>query len=223
MPARKKAPDPPDLALPPGAEDKFGQSVEQHPLFDEIHELLRYRFSAETIVGMMRWQYGQLLEQTPLPSARTITRWRDRHMAPGDILPAGLVERKLKDLEVKVDLFRSLQQVYRLAEERLARATETEEGLPAPMPGVDKAVETLLRVGDMMWRIGQDIGVNPRPGGSAQFGVFVPLGTPPLGEPTDDEITAVVAAVFQKRTGREPPQLAPVIECEAKVLDGDEG
>jgi hypothetical protein len=130
-----------------------------------------------------------------------------------------LVERKLKDLDVKVDLFRSLQQVYRLAEERLARATETEEGLPAPMPGVDKAVETLLRVGDMLWRIGQDIGLNPRPGGSAQFGVFLPLGTPPLGEPTDDEITAVVAAVFQKRTGREPPQLGPVFEGEAKVVE----
>jgi hypothetical protein len=129
------------------------------------------------------------------------------------------VERKLKDIEVKVDLFRSLQQVYRLAEDRLSRATETEEGLPALMPGVDKAVETLLRVGDMMWRIGQDIGVNPRSGPSPQFGVFIPLGTPPLGEPTDDEITAVVAAVFQKRTGREPPQLGPVIEGEARVLE----
>jgi hypothetical protein len=206
--------------LPPGAEDRFGESVEQHPLFGEIRELLRYRFSAETIVGMMRWQYGQLLEQTPLPSARTITRWRDRHMPPGDIMPAGLVERKLKDIEVKVDLFRSLQQVYRLAEDRLSRATETEEGLPAPMPGVDKAVETLLRVGDMFWKVGQDLGIYPRSGGGgAQFGVFIPVGTPPLGEPTDDEITAVVAAVFQKRTGRELPQLGPVIEGEARVLD----
>ena len=221
MPARnKKVPDAEKIGLPVGAEDRFGESVEQHPLFEEIHELLRHRFSPETIVSMMRWQYGQLLEQTPLPSARTISRWRDRHMPPAEILPPGLVERKLKDLDVKIDLFQSLQQVYRLAEERLARATETEGGLPAPMPGVDKAVETLLRVGEMMWRIGQDIGVNPRSGPSAQFGVFLPMGTPPTGEPTDDEITAVVAAVFQKRTGREPPQLGPVIDVEAKVMDG---
>lgn len=220
MPAHKKVPDATEIGLPAGAEDRFGQAVEQHPLFDEIYELLRHRFSPQTIVSMMRWQYGQLLEKTPLPSARTISRWRDRHMPAAEILPSGLVERKLKDLEVKVDLFRSLQQVYRLLEDRLCRSMQTEEGLPASMPSVDKDVETLLRVGEMMWRIGQDIGVNPRSGPSAQFGVFLPMGTPPTGEPTDDEITAVVAAVFQKRTGREPPQLGPVIEGEVKVLDG---
>jgi hypothetical protein len=128
-----------------------------------------------------------------------------------------LVERKLKELDVKIDLFQSLQRAYQLAEDRLFWAMHTEQGLP--VAAVDKAAETLLRVGDMMWRIGQDIGVNPRPGGSAQFGVFVPMGTPAIGEPTDDEITAVVAAVFQKRTGREPPQLGPVFEGEAKVVE----
>jgi hypothetical protein len=45
------------------------------------------------------------------------------------------------------------------------------------------------------------------------------MGTPAVGEPTDDEITAVVAAVFQKRTGRELPQLGPVIEGEAVVVE----
>jgi len=218
-PRNKKVPDAEKIGLPAGTEDRFGESVEAHPLFGEIHDLLCHRFSGETIVGMLRWQYGDLLEKAPLPSARTITRWRDRHMPPGEILPPGLVERKLKQLDTKIDLLKSLQQVYRLAEDRLSRATQTEEGLPAPMPGVDRAVETLLRVGEMMWRIGQDIGVNPRSGPSAQFGVFLPVGTPAIGEPTDDEITAVVAAVFQKRTGREPPQLGPVIDVEAKVME----
>jgi hypothetical protein len=218
--SRKKIADAADLGLPTTPEDGLGQSLEEHPLFSEIYDLLCNRFSPETVVRMLQWQYGDALEKTPLPSARTIHRWRLNRMPAADLLPPGLLEKKLGEIPVKVDMFQSLQNVYRAAEDRLSKAIESEEPLQGiPLPVIDKAFETLSRIGELLWKVGQDLGLYPRAGGGAQFGVFVPLGRPPLGEPTDDEITAVVAAVFQKRTGRERPQLAPVIECEAKVVE----
>jgi hypothetical protein len=219
--ARRKKVDADELGLLAAPDDGLGQSLEGHPLFDEIYELLRNRFSPETIVRMLQWQYGDALEKTPLPSSRTIHRWRLKRMPPSDLLPPGLLESKLGEIPVKVDLFQSLQNAYRTAEERLARAVESEAPLQGiPLPVTDKAFETVVRVGELLLKVGQDLGLYPRAGGGAQFGVFLPLDTPPLGQPTDDEITAVVAAVFQKRTGLERPQLAPVIDGEAEVLDG---
>jgi hypothetical protein len=41
------------------------------------------------------------------------------------------------------------------------------EGFPVPFPRVDKAVETLLRIAEVLWRVGQDMGLYPRQAGGA--------------------------------------------------------
>lgn len=200
----------------PEGQNDLGRSLEEHPLFEEIEELLRHRFSPDTIIRMIEWRYGpeQLEKMPPLPSRRTLHRWRSQHMPPADLLPARLVEQKLQQLELKVDLFKSLQNVYVLAEDRVARALGTEEELVVPMPGTDKALESLLAVGELMWRVGQDIGANPR-GARAPVNVFM-AGRLSTDAPSEEEMLVVARALYKLQTGQEPPDFSrPVIEGEA--------
>lgn len=147
--------------------EHLGKKVEQHPLFEEIAELCRHRFSPETIVRMLSWQYREALEAgrlPPLPGFRTIHRWREHQMPAADLLPQRLVEAQLGRMEVKIDVFQSLQQVYTLVENRVARHLAVEEKMNLPIPGLDRAVESLLKVGSQLWQVGQDIGAYPKAG-----------------------------------------------------------
>lgn len=149
------------------ANEGLGKKVEQHPLFEEIAELCRHRFSPETIVRILSWQYRDAIEAgrlPPLPGFRTIHRWREHQMAPAELLPPRLVEQQLERIETKVDVFQSLQQVYTIAENRIARHIALEEKMELPVPGLDRALETLLKVGSQLWQVGQDIGAYPKAG-----------------------------------------------------------
>jgi len=212
LPRTKKIPDAREIGLPTGGHDEQGRSVEAHPLFPEIYDLLRHHFSPETVARTLQWQYREALENMPpLPSARTMHRWRRRHMPPGDLLPPSLVEDKLAQVDAKIDLWQSLQNVYQVAEDRLARALDTEEMLQGlPLSSVDRAFETLLRCAELLLRTGQDLGLYPRWGVTgARFSM--PMGANDrfgADELTDEEIAAMFGALYEKRTGRPAPQFS---------------
>jgi len=175
LPRTRKIPDAREIGLPAGGDDEQGRSAEAHPLFPEIYDLLQHHFSPETVVRALQWQHGEALERMPpLPSARTIHRWRQRHMPAADLLPPRLLEKKLEEVDIKIDLFKSLQQAYQVAEDRLAKGLGTEEMLQGlPLSSVDRAFETLLRVGEQLWKVGQDLGLYPRFGiAGARFNIF---------------------------------------------------
>jgi hypothetical protein len=210
LPRSKKIPDAHEIGLPPGGDDQQGRSVEAHPLFPEIYDLLQHCFRPETVVLTLQWRYAEDLHRMPpLPSTRTIRRWRERHMPPGDLLPPSLVAEKLTQADAKVDLWQELQNVYQVAEDRLARALSTEEMLQGvPLLATDRAFLTLLRVAQQLWSVGQDLGLYPRWGlPGARVNVSQPAGNP-LGEDefTEEEIAAVAAALHEKRTGEPAPQ-----------------
>lgn len=148
------------------AETNSGRLIEQHPLFDEVRDMLAHHFNTETIVRMLetRFQVGfQNGSLPPLPSARTIRRWREEHMPGTAFLPESVIQTKLKNVDIQIDYYQSLQRVYSLAEDRVARFATVEDDFPMPLPGLKDAFETLLKVGEQMWKIGQDMGLYPRP------------------------------------------------------------
>lgn len=142
-----------------------GKVIESHPLFDEMYHMLENNFSAETVVRLLMFQHAEDLQDPsypPLPSTRSIDRWRVEHLPPRQALPGTIVDRKLANIDIKVDLFGTLQRQLAIAEGRLERHVETEQSLSLPIPGVDKAAETVLRTGELLWRVGQDLGIYPR-------------------------------------------------------------
>lgn len=93
-------------------------------------------------------------------------------MPEKDLLPARTLQKKLDSLDEKVDLMQRLQVLYGEAEDRVARLIEGEAKFPLPMPGTDKAIETLLKIGEQLWRLGQDVGLYPRsPGARLTMGL----------------------------------------------------
>ena len=154
--------------------------VEQHPLFEEIYELARNRYSPENKVRLLQYQHAAEFEAgelPPLPHVRTIRRWLKNRMPEKDMLPLRVLEAKLQTLDRKIDLMRSHQQLYTVAEDRVARLMGLEENLPVPLPGIDRAIETLLKIGTQVWRVGQDLGLYPRqPGAALAMGVKGPSG-----------------------------------------------
>lgn len=157
----KKKPPP----KPPATGSGLGKSVEKHPLFHEIYEMLCKRWSSHTVIRVLEDRYqAQFVsgEYRPLPDASTIRRYRQYHLPPGEVLPPSLIEEKLDNLDVQVDLFKSLHLAYRVAEDRIARHAATEEDLALPMSGLDRAYETLLKTGQLLWQVGQDLGLYPR-------------------------------------------------------------
>jgi hypothetical protein len=223
VPRARKVPHAAEIGLPAGGDDQQGRCVEVHPLFGEIYELLRDRFSPETVVHMLQWRYGEALERMPpLPSARTIHRWRRRHMPPGDLLPPSLVGQKLKEMDVKVDLWKALQNAYRLAEDRLHKALITEQTLQGvPLSSTDRAIETVLRVGEQLWKVGQDLGLYPRWGVQVgQVNVYLHVGKETGGgELDDEEIAAVAAALSEKRPGQLRPNPSAAGDVETHSTD----
>jgi len=190
--------------------------LKEHPLFDEIDNMLRSRYSPTTVVSLLRWQYGDAIgKMPPLPSVRTLERYRADEIAEVDLLPARLIEKRVASLNTKLDLFESLTNLYITAEERLARVLEVEDGFPMVVPGVDKAYETALAIAQVLWRIGQDIGIHPR-GGRTVFAPSV-RATAVEESISDEEMENVIAALYFRRHGRLPPELnrpAP------RIIDG---
>lgn len=146
-----------------------GKVVESHPLYEEIYDLACNRYSSESIVRMLQYQHAAEFESgeiPPLPNVRTIHRWR-RHRTPEkDVLPLRVLQQKLDSLDQKIDLMQATQQLYAVAEDRVARLTSVEENLDLPLPGVDQAIQTLLKIGEQLWRLGQDVGLYPRQPGA---------------------------------------------------------
>jgi len=142
-----------------------GQSVMAHPLFSEIYELLQMRWSPVSIVGHLESRHATHFRTgayPPLPSERVIRRYRNEHLQAHEVLPPSLIEAKLGQVPVQIDLFKSLQLAYQLAEDRIAFHLTAEESQRVPVPGLDKAYETMLKIGEMLWRVGQDLGLYPR-------------------------------------------------------------
>jgi hypothetical protein len=139
-----------------------GSSLKSHPLFEEIDNLLRTRYNPTSILKLLAFVYSARMDKLPpLPSARTLERYRQREIPEVDLLPARLIEKRIEKINRSVDVFASVQLVYVAAEARLARLLEQEDRLPWPMSDVDKAFATVGEAGDQLWRIGQDIGVFP--------------------------------------------------------------
>ena len=137
--------------------------VRIHPLRDQIDSYLRDHYSPRTVLRLLETEYGERLEEMPpLPSVRSIERYRANHVLTHDLLPAHLIEQRLQDIGPKIDMFGSLQQAFRLAEDRLARLYEAEEAFPFGLPAFDKACAALVRLGELLWRVGQDLGIYPR-------------------------------------------------------------
>lgn len=159
----------------------LGRSVEEHPLYEEILELARHRFTPESIVKLLQWQYRAAFENEtlpPLPTVRTFHRWRNERMPDADVLPPRVLEARLKRLDRKVDLLQQLQDLYTAQENRVAAMLQSQEGFPLLMPAVDRAVETLLKIAEQLWRVGQDMGLYPRgPGATVAMGVKGADGT----------------------------------------------
>ena len=152
-----------------------GKAVEKHPLYEEIYELARSRFSGDSIVRLLQYRHAAEFEAgtlPPLPHARTVYRFLRERMPEKDVLPLRELVVKLNSLDRKVDLVEQLQHLYMVAEDRVARLMEMERPLPFPIPGLDKAVETLLKVSTQLWRVGQDLGMYPRsPGAWLTMGI----------------------------------------------------
>jgi len=209
----------PAMKKPRGRGGLGGTTLRDYPLFEDIDEYLRARYSSLTILRLLQWQYGDDLEQgriPPLPSARTLDRYRAAEIPEADLLPRRLIEARLEGLNKKVDLFKSLEELYITAEERVARALQTEDSFNMPVPGTDKAYETVLAVAEQLWKIGQEIGVYPRHGRT-----FVALSSGgaliATEDPTDEQIELVAAVLYHQRTGRMPPSFyAPA----PQIIDG---
>lgn len=193
--------------LPPGATN-LGKVVEEHPLFDEIYERLRHHQSPDFVLRTLDQEYSRELRDgtmKALPAVRSVRNWIILHMPPQDFLPPSQLDEKLENIELKIDLFQSLQKAYQTAENRLVKHLETEETMAIPVPGIDKAYETLLRIGDQVWRIGQDLGLYPRavdtgPHASsramAQASVFIVDGTrKTVQQMSDGELELVETAL----------------------------
>lgn len=201
-----------------GAKDGTGKIIESHPLFDEMYHMLENNFSAETVVRLLMFQHQEEFQNPsypPLPSTRSINRWRVDHLPPQMALKGSIVERRLATIDVKVDLFASLQRQFAIAEGRFERAVETEKGLTLLLPGVDKAAETVLKTGDLLRQVGQDLGVYPRVAqleamremfsgshASAQAIVFQINGdTKTVQQMTDEELASARTAIIEGDVG----------------------
>jgi hypothetical protein len=160
----RRGPQPKDEEL-----NELGRSVEEHPLFPQILDLLRRRFSAPAVLRALRGEHAaELRTMPPLPSVSTLQRYRSQKMPAKELLPASLLQTKLRQLEMRVDMGNSLQGLYQLAEDRAVRAFKTEEGLPQPIPGTDRALQTVIKLAELICRVGRDLGLHPRPGASLQ-------------------------------------------------------
>ncbi len=69
---------------------------------EEIEECLRSGWSPETVVWWLKLRYGE--EDSDVPSARAVYRYRERHIPIDAFVPASIIREKLKDLDYKVDL-----------------------------------------------------------------------------------------------------------------------
>lgn len=188
-------------------QSRAGRVLEEHPLFDEIHDLLKHAWAPETVWRQIGHLYADELSSgrmKALPSSRTISRWRDDHMAPTGTFPERLLEKKLGGMEAKIDLFQSLQKMYVVAENRMAKSAEAEENLPFPHPGIDRAMDTVMKIADQLWRVGQDLGLFPRGipldtrevSASAKSIVFLVNGeTQSLDVMTDSQVDAMESMI----------------------------
>jgi hypothetical protein len=193
-------------------------TLKNHPLFEQIDEYLRARYSPQTVLSMLAREYASELDRMPpLPSARTLERYRQEQIPEADLLPRRLIERRLEGVNRKVDLWQSLQDLYVMAEERVAKLAAIEDQLQLPVPGVDKVFATVLAVGKQMWEVGQDLGVYPRQGRSPTASFAPGRGTDDTDDVTDEEIEMYASALYLKRTGKQPPVLG---QPAPKIVNG---
>jgi len=142
-----------------------GAIVLRHPLQEEIHEMVVSGFSPQSIHSLLSHQYRiaiELEEIPPLPSYRAIYRYRDEHVSDAEILPTRQLTKRLQGAQARIDLMQRLQDLFVDAENRYSLARDTEEGLKLPLPGTDKALESLLHIAEQIWKVGQDLGLYPR-------------------------------------------------------------
>lgn len=191
-----------------------GRTLEDHPLFEEMYEMMRYHFSPETVWSLIRHRYGDEYQGVPLPSQRTLYRWRESYMPDTELLPTRLVFRRLEGVAPKVDLHSRLTQLYEESERRLQRINQLEENMGGvPIPGFERAMEVHLRLSEHLWKIAQDLGMAPRlhTGPAVQVGVFVGGGpTKPQvarDEVGTDEQMAAADALFRAKFDRDPPDI----------------
>lgn len=146
-----------------------GRCVEEHVLFDEISEMLASGCSPDWVRTTLSYQHQVAIADgdiAPLPDRASLYAWRSSRMPAATIVPPRLLEEKMSQLTEHVDLMRALTLLYAEAENRVAKMFEIQQKLDFPLPNVDQAIQTLLRIGEQLWQVGGDCGLFPRPAGA---------------------------------------------------------
>lgn len=208
--------------------------VTEHPLYDEIADFTRQRFSAKNIWLMLQFRYqediaaGRMLE---LPSVRSIERWRQTTSAPKDLLPLRKLTERLGSMQRQVAMFDQLQELYHAAEDRVVKLLAFEDNMPVPMPGTDKAIETLIRVGLNLWQVGQDLGAYPKPnsggltlgmqqGGDGKSSIVLQLGS---GPPRVIDTRTMDMTTFSDDELKALAEMQDIVELPAEVKEVPSG
>jgi hypothetical protein len=179
--------------------------VSRHELFSELEAMLQDRLSPATALALLRHEYAADLAAgtlAPLPSIRSVERWRATALPDAYLLPKRLLEKKLDQVNVRLDLVKSLELVYVALEERAAGLLDR----AAAAGELVQVVASMLATSRELRATVAQLGIWP--GGLPSRGVYVPSDALDDGEtPSNEEIEVVAAAFYLRRKGRLPPDI----------------
>lgn len=135
-------------------------TVTNSAYFAEIKACIESGWPAPAIIAHLK-QIGAPADQ--IPAERALTRWRAKHLPSAVVLPHKVIADKLKGVDYKVDVLRTLSRLVPLMEDRVAAGIEAEGKMMGGLPSeaTDKAAATLLAFLRDLRQVQQDLGLLP--------------------------------------------------------------
>lgn len=135
-------------------------AVGRSPHVDEITDRFVSGWTATAVLDYLQW----LWPTEKHPSRASLDRWRKTKMPATALVPHNLVQARLKNVDVKVDLLGSLSRLVYLLQERVFGAMEIEATLTqgVPVQATDRAVQTYLEALRDWRSVAEDLGLLPK-------------------------------------------------------------